>query len=78
MPLGFLQHFVVRRGFVFVIVRLDVILAHGMGRELVPHQDAAQVGMTIEYDAVEIENLALLEFAAAPYRCERGQMSART
>jgi hypothetical protein len=43
--------------------------------ELVPHQDAAQVGMAGEDDAEEVEDLALLEFARAPDRGERGQMT---
>ena len=44
--------------------------------ELVPHQNPPQIGMTVETDAVEIENLALLEFGAAPDRRERWQMRA--
>ena len=59
------QHFIVRRRLVFVIVGLDVILAHGVVLELVPHQNAAQVGMAVEDDAVEIEDLALLKFGTS-------------
>ena len=44
--------------------------------ELVPHQDPAQIGMAVEANAVEIENLALLEFGAAPDRRERWQARA--
>ena len=62
------QHGVVRRGLVFVIVRRDVVLAHRMVGELVPHQDPAQVGMPGEDDAEKIKDLALLELGAAPNR----------
>ena len=64
MFLRALEHFVVRRRLVFVIVRLDVILAHRMIGKLIPHQDAAQIGMAVEMNAVEIEDLALLKFRA--------------
>ena len=67
------EHVVVRCGFLFVIVRLDVILAHRIIHELVPHQNSPQVGMTFEVDAVEIEDLALLKFGASPDRGERRQ-----
>ena len=63
MPLRFFQHIVVRCRFVFVIVRFTIIFAHRKILELVPHQDAAQIGMAVETDSVEIENLALLKFA---------------
>ena len=65
-----------RRRLVLVVVGIDVIAAHGMVGELVPHQDAAQVGVAVEDDAEEVEDLALLELGAAPDRRERGQMDA--
>ena len=74
MLLRFLQHFIMRRGFPFVIVRLPIIFAHRIIFELVPHQNPAQIGMTIEPDAIEIENLALLELGTAPDRRERWQV----
>jgi hypothetical protein len=76
MLLRFLQHFVVRRRLVFVIVRLAIIFPHRVIFELIPHQDAAQIGMTVEANAVEIENFALLKFRAPPDRRERRQMRA--
>ena len=69
-----LQHFIVRRRFPFVIVRLTVIFPHRMILKLVPHQNPPQIGMTVEADAVQIENFALLEFGASPDRRERWQM----
>ena len=54
-----------------------VILAHRMIFELVPHQDAPQIGMAVETNAVEIENFALLKFGAAPNRRERRQTRVR-
>ncbi len=68
------QDFVVRRRLVFVIVRLDVVPAHGVVLETIPHQDAAQIGMAVEDDAVEVEDFPLLKFGAAPDGSERGQM----
>src|SRR2546423_915459 len=72
--LCFLQHFIMGGWLVFVVIRLDVIFAHGMVLKAVPHQDAAQIRMTIENNAVEIKNLPLLKFAAAPNRRERRKM----
>ena len=68
------QHFIVRRGLVFKVVGLNVILAHGVVFEPVPHQNAAQVGMAGEDDPVEIEDLALLKLGRAPDGRERGQL----
>ena len=73
MRLRAVQHVAVRRGLPLVVVGLDVVLAHRMILELVPHQDAAQVGVALEDDAVEVEHLALLELARAPDRRERRQ-----
>src|ERR1051325_7378310 len=69
------QHVVVRRWLVFVIVRLDVILAHREILETIPHEDAPQVGMAVEDDAVKVECLTLLKFRAAPERRERWHMN---
>ena len=76
MLLRFFQHVVVRRWFVFVIVRFAIIFAHRKIGEFIPHQDAAQIGMAVEVDAVEIEDLAFLKFRAAPDRSERGKQRA--
>src|SRR6266511_4117710 len=73
MSLRALQHGVVRRRLVFVVVWIDVIFAHRIILEAVPHQDAAQVGMALQNDAVEIEDFALLKFAATPDRREGRQ-----
>ena len=75
MSLRFLQHIVVRSWLVFVIVRFSIILAHRMIFELVPHQNPAQIGMAVEPDSVQIENLTLLKFCTPPGRRERGQAS---
>ncbi len=63
-----LQHIFVRRRLVFVIVRLTIILPHRVIFELVPHQDAAQIGMAFELNTVKIKNFPLLKFRAAPDR----------
>ena len=68
------QNIVVRRGLVLVVVGLDIVFAHGMIFKLVPHQYAAQIGMAVEDDSVEVEDLALLKFRAAPDWRKRGQM----
>src|SRR5437762_8907511 len=70
------EDLIMRRGFPFVIIRLPIIFAHWIVFELVPHQDPAQIRMTIEPDAIEIENLAFLELGTAPDRRERGQRGA--
>ena len=74
MLLGAFQDFIVRGRFPFEIVRRNVILAHRMIFEFVPHQNPPQIGMPVEMDAVEIEDFALLKFGAAPHRGERWQM----
>src|SRR6266480_6685899 len=70
------EDLIMRRGFPFVIIRLPIIFAHRIVFELVPHQTPAQIGMTIEPDAIEIENLALLKLGTAPDWRERGQAGA--
>src|ERR1051326_7968731 len=62
-----------RGGFVFEVVRLDIIFSHRMVLETFPHQDPAQVRMAIENNSIEIQDLALLKFAAAPNWRKRGQ-----
>jgi len=42
--------------------------------ELVPHQDAAQVGVAGEFNAVEIENFTLLELGASVNGNDRGDL----
>src|ERR1051325_10703620 len=71
MPLRLLQHFIVRRRLVFVVIRLDVIFAHWMIFETVPHQQPPQIGMSVKPNSVKIENLPLLKFRATPDRRER-------
>src|SRR5438093_8514998 len=68
------EDLIMRRGFPFVIVRLPIIFAHRIVFELVPHQNPAQIGMTIEPDAIEIEDIALLKLGTAPDRRERWQV----
>ena len=63
----------VGRGLPLVVLGLHVVLAHRVVLEPVPHEDAAQVGVAREDDAVKVEDLALLEFAGAPDRRERRQ-----
>ena len=67
------EHVVVRCRFPLKIVRLNVIFAHWMIFEFIPHQDPPQIGMPIEVNAVKIKNLALLKLGAAPDRGERRQ-----
>lgn len=68
------QNFVVRRRLIFIVVRLDVIFAHRMILKIVPHENAAQIGVAVEDDAVKVENFALLKLAAAPDGRERGDV----
>src|SRR5260370_7053173 len=75
MLLRFHQHVVVRCRFVLVVIRLDVIFAHGMIFKFVPHQYTAQIGMAVEDDSVKVKDLALLKFCTAPNRCKRWQMN---
>jgi len=53
----------VRGRLLLEVVGGDVVLAHGVVLELVPHQDAAEVGVAVEHDAEEVEDLAFLEVA---------------
>ena len=48
MLLRLFDNFVMRRGLVLVIVRLHVVFAHGIIEEALPHEQAAQIGMSIE------------------------------
>ena len=74
MRRGARQHGIVGRGLIFVVVRINVVLAHGVVFELFPHEQAAQVGVAREDDSVEIEDFALLKFRAAPDGRERRQV----
>src|SRR6266700_569929 len=76
MLLRLLEHVVMRRRLVFVIVRFAIIFAHRIIPKLVPHQNASQIGMSFETNTGEIENLALLKFCAAPDGRERWQARA--
>ena len=73
MLFRFLQHIVVRRRFLFVIVGLTIIFPHRMIFKFIPHQNPPQIGMAVEVNAVQIENFALLKFRAPPDRRERWQ-----
>src|ERR1035437_3542936 len=65
------QHVIVRCRLVLVIIRFHVVLAHREIPVAVPHQDAPQIGVPIEGDAVEVVSLALLKLGAAPNGRER-------
>ena len=56
------QHGIVRGVFVFVVVRIDVIAAHGVVLESFPHEQATEVWMAGEDDSVKVEDFALLKF----------------
>src|SRR5260370_14515480 len=58
-----LQHFIMRRGLIFVIIRVHVIFAHRMVLITFPHQQTAQVGMAIKDGPVQIEKRRLLKFS---------------
>src|SRR5256712_14040041 len=60
------QHVVVRRRLPFVIVWVPIIFAHRMIDKLIPHQNPAKIGVTLEMDSVEVEDFTLLEFGASP------------
>jgi len=66
MLLCFFQYLIMRCWLPFVVMRFDVIFAHRMVLKIVPHQDAPQIGMAVEHDAVKVVDFALLKFAAAP------------
>ncbi len=53
------------------VIRLDVIAAHGVVFELIPHENAAKVWMAGKNDAEEIEDFAFLKFCRTPDRRER-------
>src|SRR5947207_564654 len=54
-------------------VWFTIILPHWVIFELIPHQDAPHIGMTVEANAVQIEDFSLLKFCAAPNGSERRQ-----
>src|ERR1035441_4773226 len=70
MLVGSLQHVVMRGRLVFVIIRVHVIPAHRMVLEIVPHQQAPQIGMPVEHDSEEIEYLPLLQFRSEEHTSE--------
>src|SRR6059058_4574005 len=65
---GSFKHVIVRRRLPFVIVWVPIVFAHRMVDKLVPHQNPAKIGMTVEMDSVEVEDFTLLEFGASPDR----------
>src|SRR6266480_7576121 len=73
MPFRSLQHLIMRRRLVFVVVGLAIIFTHWKIFEFVPHQNAAQIGMSVEINSVEIENFALLKLRAPPNWRQRRQ-----
>src|SRR4051794_15572756 len=66
-----------RGGLVLVVVGLNVIPAHRMIREAVPHQKAAKIGMAVEHNPIEIVDLPLLKLGTAPDGGKRRQMNSR-
>src|ERR1700733_560199 len=67
-PLRLLQHSIMRRRLILVVVRFHIILAHRMVFKFVPHQYAPQIGMAFEDNSVQVEDLPLLKLRAAPHR----------
>ena len=63
MDLSLSEDGAVRGRFPFVVVWFDIVLAHGVVFKLVPHEDAAEIGVIGEEDAEEIEDFAFLELA---------------
>src|SRR2546428_5032031 len=55
-----------------VLLGLDEVLAQRMPRPVLRHEDAAEVGVALEDDAEEVEDLALLPVGVAPQAGERG------
>ena len=53
MRLRLVAHIIVRRGLVFVVVRLLVILPHRVILEAIPHQDASQIRMPTEAEVMK-------------------------
>ena len=68
------QHGIVCRRLVFKVVRLHIVLAHGMVFEAVPHQNPPQIRMAGKDDPEEVEDFALLELRRAPDRRQRRQL----
>src|SRR5262249_5004828 len=54
-----------------------IVLAQREGCELVRHQDAAQVGVAVEDDAIHVVDFTLHPVGAAPQRVDRGQFRVR-
>ena len=74
VPCCSLQHLIVRRRLVLEVIRLNIIAAHGMILEAIPHQQPPQIRVARKDDSVEIEDLALLKLRRAPDRRQRGQI----
>ena len=74
MAFRLLRYLIMGCGLILIVIRCDVILAHRMIFKTVPHEDAAQIGMTVENNPIQIINLALLEFRTAPDRGKGLQM----
>src|SRR5436309_9019131 len=55
-----------------VLLGLDEVLAQRVSRPVLRHEDAAEVGVALEDDAEEVEDLALLPVGVAPQAGHRG------
>src|SRR2546422_6092544 len=67
-----LQQAFPRRRDTMVLLGLDEVLAQGMPRPVLRHEDAAQVRVAVEDDAEKVEHLALLPVGVAPHNRYRG------
>src|SRR6266480_3387141 len=54
-----LQHVVMRRWFVFIIVGLAIIFAHRVIDKFVPHQNASQIRVAVEPNTIKIKNFTV-------------------
>ena len=70
-----LEHLVVRGGLPLKVIGLHVVAAHRMILELIPHQQAAQIGVPLEDDPEQIEYLALLKLGGTPHRRQRRKLN---
>src|SRR5262245_33486145 len=73
MLLRFFQYLVVSCGLIFIVIRFDVIPAHRIILKVIPHEDAAQIGMPIENDAIKVIGLSLLKLGSTPNWRQRRQ-----
>src|SRR5262249_42054684 len=74
MLLGPFQHLIMRCWLVFIVVWFDIVFAHGVILKSIPHQDAAQIGVVLENNSVEVKDFTLLKLRTTPNRCQRRQM----